>query len=52
VKTDSCFRCDGTGQICNICGESETACACSAADVLSHMERTGLEHFSECEDCG
>jgi hypothetical protein len=23
-----CFRCDGTGLVCDHCGESETACHC------------------------
>jgi len=39
----SCFRCDGTGLICDICGESESACTC---------EKEGKEPtYSECEDC-
>lgn len=41
IKRMSCFQCDGTGQMCDICGESETACSCD------EMERT----FSACEDC-
>lgn len=24
-----CFQCDGTGQMCNVCGESEAACRCT-----------------------
>lgn len=36
-----CFRCDGTGQICDECGESEAACQCE-----------GDHDFSDCEDCG
>lgn len=35
-----CFRCDGHGFICDICGESEVACKCE--------EPT----FSDCSDCG
>jgi hypothetical protein len=39
-----CFLCDGTGLICDICGESEAACEC---------EENGDEPtYSECEDCG
>lgn len=41
--TRKCFRCDGTGLICDVCGESETACQCaSEGDDQS---------FSDCEDC-
>ena len=25
---NKCFRCDGSGEICNICGESLGACQC------------------------
>jgi len=38
-----CFLCDGTGQICDICGESATACEC----LNDGLEPT----FSECEAC-
>ncbi len=34
-----CFRCDGTGELCNICGESELACSCEEFDVY------------DCDDC-
>jgi len=34
-----CFRCDGGGQICNTCGESESACRCDPPDL------------GECPDC-
>lgn len=38
-----CFLCDGTGLICDICGESETECTCC---------EEGLEPtYSDCEDC-
>lgn len=38
-----CFRCDGTGLICDICGESEAACNC-----LNEGEDPT---YSDCEDC-
>jgi len=39
----NCFRCDGTGNLCNICGESERACSC---------EDDGEEPtYFECTDC-
>ena len=42
VKT-TCFRCDGTALICDICGESEAACQCF---------NDGLEPtYSDCEEC-
>ncbi len=34
-----CFRCDGTGLLCNICGESEHVCHCEEFD------------WYDCEDC-
>ena len=34
-----CFRCDGTGTICNECGESEGACKCDAMSL------------DDCPDC-
>ena len=36
-----CFRCDGTGSICNVCGESERACECDEAE----------QSFCDCENC-
>lgn len=38
------FDCDGTGQMCNTCGESETACACrdDSADLVSCKDCAGL----------
>jgi len=35
-----CFRCDGTGELCRVCGETEKACLCDGAFALM-----------ECEDC-
>jgi hypothetical protein len=45
-----CFRCDGTGKICNICGESEKACSCDATEIEEH-EADGFDQFDDCEDC-
>ena len=39
-----CFRCDGTGLICDICGESEAACH-------RHEEDGQTATYSECPDC-
>lgn len=40
-KNSKCFGCDGTGQRCNVCGESEAACGCP------EEERS----FGPCPDC-
>lgn len=37
----SCFRCDGTRLLCDICGESEAACKCKPGGM-----------FAPCDDCG
>lgn len=34
-----CFVCDGSGQKCNICGESEAVCGCDELDM------------DDCGDC-
>ena len=39
----NCFYCDGTGEKCDVCGESEAACKC---DLSENPTR------SECEVCG
>lgn len=39
----NCFRCDGTEEICDICGESSAACTCGAEGE----EPT----FSPCPEC-
>ena len=36
-----CFRCDGSGEICDECGETEVICPCGA----------GFQS-GECPDCG
>jgi hypothetical protein len=39
-RESQCFRCDGTGLLCDDCGESQAVgCGCGAS-------------FSACEDCG
>lgn len=37
---DVCIHCDGTGQICDTCGENEYACECND------------KSFSGCDTCG
>ena len=39
-----CFRCDGTGGVCNICGESERACGCG--------DETAIVECSDCKGTG
>ena len=43
-KTKPCFRCDGTGMLCNDCGESEAACMgdCQSENLAGHYA---------CPDC-
>jgi len=31
-KRRTCFICDGTGEMCNICGESAAVCKCKEED--------------------
>ena len=40
-KKTKCQRCDGTGEICNTCGESEPACGCDDDDA----------DICQCPDC-
>jgi hypothetical protein len=37
----SCFACDGTGERCNGCGETESACGCESGFSAG-----------ECDTCG
>lgn len=39
-----CFRCNGSGVICNYCGEAEGACACDEPDPEA-------EQWGDCPDC-
>lgn len=42
-----CFVCDGTGQMCGRCGESEGACSCEEED-----EEPMLEPCKDCKGTG
>lgn len=49
------FTCDGTGQMCGKCGESESACGCDEQDLENCEECEGagklcVEHDSPCGD--
>lgn len=47
-----CFKCDGSGKICNICGESEPACGCSEDEIEEYLDENPLEEqYDDCEDC-
>ena len=51
------FNCDGTGQMCNICGESEAACQCDSPAFADCKDCDGagrfcVEHESPCGDLG
>lgn len=37
-----CFICDGTGQICDVCGEPPTVCACPTGNEENN-ERVSAE---------
>jgi hypothetical protein len=45
-----CFRCNGSGEICNICGEAPGACECSNSEVENYNTEYGCQ-FGECDDC-
>ena len=38
----NCFDCNGTGQMCDVCGEAENACHCD----------DGEQALSDCQVCG
>ena len=49
------FDCDGTGQMCGVCGESENACSCDDGDLENCKDCNGtgrfcVEHDSGCDD--
>lgn len=35
-----CFLCDGTGQMCNVCGESQKACSCPEDEPFDGFDCT------------
>ena len=41
IKARGCFRCDGTKELCNVCGESARACQCPEDEAS----------FMECPNC-
>lgn len=43
IMTKPCFECNGTGQMCDVCGEAENACFCDADEDAT---------YSDCEACG
>jgi hypothetical protein len=45
VAPASCFRCDGTGKLCNLCGEAPQACRCEKNGEEDH-------EWYDCDDCG
>jgi hypothetical protein len=49
------FTCDGTGQMCAICNESETSCQCEESELekcegCDGATRFCVEHQSPCGD--
>lgn len=46
ASTPRCFRCDGTGKLCNVCGEAPATCRCDGTDVDND------EQWYACDDCG
>lgn len=43
-QAKACFICNGTGSICDRCGEAQNACGCGA-------EADDAGEFSDCKDC-
>ncbi len=54
----TCSICDGTGELCNICGESPNACECSEDELREYAQEYGdgpndmAAHWGDCEACG
>jgi len=46
----NCFPCDGTGLICNCCGESELGCECEDEQDLQECPYCGGEGVLRDED--
>ena len=47
VKTRPCFICNGTGEMCDVCGEAENTCLCDTHE----REAGNPQTFSPCEFC-
>lgn len=47
-----CFRCDGSGKICNICGESASACSCNEEEINEYVAEFQDSNVGDCDDCG
>ena len=43
-----CFRCDGTGLICDRCGESEAACSCEDDEEPVESEGSCMGNATAC----
>jgi hypothetical protein len=50
VVVKQCFNCDGTGQLCDICGESSKACGCEPDEIDAHVAEYD-EQYSVCPHC-
>lgn len=46
----NCFQCDGTGQMCNVCGNSRACCEGRADDEC--VEADDYEPCDNCEGAG
>lgn len=51
MSDKNCFRCDGTGVVCNICGESEVACGCEPEEVDEYVAAYQMSPMEECPEC-
>jgi len=43
----TCSICNGTGMICDVCGDPEGACTC----LENGLEEGVIHAFSDCESC-
>lgn len=48
----NCFRCDGSGKVCNICGESSAACSCDEEEINEYVTAYQDSNIDNCPDCG
>jgi hypothetical protein len=57
IKSLGCFRCDGTKELCSVCGESAIACPCLRRNRASQrrgdseLERSAMSD-TKCPVCG